>query len=233
VATTHQMSDEDFMQGKTTLNGRGAKGSVVNEGKIETDLGGYVALLAPDVRNKGFILARQGTVAMAGGDSITLNFGPLNKLESVTVTAGDMAALVQNQQAVQAPGGLVIMSARAINQLASRVVNTGVIEAQGLSDKGGRIILDAGSTGTTVVSGGLDTSSQQGRGGRIDVTGQYINVSQGAKVNASGATGVGRYLLGVAGRVKILLCCKQRARRLSLALLFRPMQQSRGVEVQS
>lgn len=196
VATTHQMSDGDFMSGKTTFNRRGAKGSIVNEGKIETDIGGYVALLAPEVRNKGFIIARQGTVAMAGGESITLNFGPLNKLESVTVTAGDMTALIENQQAVQAPGGLVIMSAKAINQLASRVVNTGVIEAQGLSDKGGRIVLEAGLTGTSTVSGVLDVSSQQGRGGRVEVTGKQVEVRKTARINASGATGGGEVFVG-------------------------------------
>jgi hypothetical protein len=120
----------------------------------------------------------------------------LNKLESVTVTAGDLAALVENQQAVQAPGGLVIMSARAINQLASRVVNTGVIEAKGLSDQGGRIVLDAGSTGSTVVAGVLDVSSAQARGGRIEVTGDQVQVRAGARLDASGSTGGGEVLVG-------------------------------------
>jgi filamentous hemagglutinin family protein len=196
VATTHQMTDAEFMQGKTTFSRSGAKGRVVNDGKIEADLGGYVALLAPEVRNRGFILASQGTVAMAGGESITLNFGPLNKLDSLTVSAGDMSALIENQHAVQAPNGLVIMSARAINELASRVVNTGVIEAKGFSDKSGRIILDAGPTGTATVSGTVDVSTDSGRGGRVVVTGDQVQVLSGARINASGASGGGEILVG-------------------------------------
>ena len=88
-------------------------------------------LLAPEVRNNGVLVAQAGTIAMAGGESITLHFGVNSKLESLTVTASQINTLVENRHAIMAPNGLVILSTKAANQLAASVVNTGAIEAQG------------------------------------------------------------------------------------------------------
>ena len=74
VATTHNISDADYLAGKANYDRNGATGKVVNEGNIRTGLGGYVALLAPEVRNSGVIVAQMGTVVLAAGESITLNF---------------------------------------------------------------------------------------------------------------------------------------------------------------
>ena len=67
VATTHSISNADFMAGNNTFNRNGATGSVVNEGQISASLNGYVALLAPEVRNSGLVVAQLGTVALAAG----------------------------------------------------------------------------------------------------------------------------------------------------------------------
>lgn len=146
VATTHQMSDADFLAGKTSFSRQGASGAVINEGNLQARLGGYIALLAPEVRNKGVLIATQGTVAMAAGESVTLNFGANSKLESITVTASQIKSLVENRLAVQAPEGLIILSARAGKDLIGSVVNSGTLEANGLTQSGGRIILDASSS---------------------------------------------------------------------------------------
>ena len=61
-------------------------GKVINEGMIQTSLNGYIAMFAPEVRNSGLLVAQSGTIALAGGEAITLNFGPASKLESITVT---------------------------------------------------------------------------------------------------------------------------------------------------
>ena len=72
VATTHRISDENFMVGIYQFERNGATGRVVNEGRINVALGGYVALLAPEVQNAGVVLARAGTVALAAGEVISL-----------------------------------------------------------------------------------------------------------------------------------------------------------------
>jgi len=196
VATTHQLSDADFMAGKSSFTRNGSAASVVNDGYISSGIGGYIALLAPEVRNNGVVIARQGTVAMASGEVITLNFGLLSKLESVAVSPGDINSLVANNHAVIAPDGLVILSARAMNQLASQVIQNGTIEAKGISNQGGRIVLDSGGNGYSEVSGILDTSSIASKGGRIEVLGQNVRVKNTSTLNASGATGGGEILVG-------------------------------------
>ena len=53
VASTLNISNKDFMDGKSTYAG-GSTGAVVNQGTISTNAkDGYIALLAPDVRNEG------------------------------------------------------------------------------------------------------------------------------------------------------------------------------------
>ena len=91
VATTHSMRDDDFMAGSTTFTRDGATGKVINEGVLRARMGGYVALLAPEVRNAGIIVAKQGTVALAAGDAITLS--------------GKVGSLWEKSLAVQAAWG--------------------------------------------------------------------------------------------------------------------------------
>ncbi|MDP3650048.1 MAG: filamentous hemagglutinin N-terminal domain-containing protein, partial [Rhodoferax sp.] len=163
TATTHGISNADFMAGKATFARNGATGSVVNEGELRAALGGYIALLAPEVRNEGVIIAQLGTVAMASGESITLNFDGNNTLASLTVQPSAIRALVENKGAVLAPGGLIVLSARALDRLQGGVVkNTGRLEATGLSLKGGRIVLEASdrieNTGTISANAGADGS---------------------------------------------------------------------------
>ncbi|MDE2056707.1 MAG: filamentous hemagglutinin N-terminal domain-containing protein, partial [Betaproteobacteria bacterium] len=82
VATTNNISNSDYMNGKATYTRGNASGSVVNEGNITAGLGRYVALLAPSVRNSGIIIAQMGTAVLASGDVITLNFNSGNHLAS-------------------------------------------------------------------------------------------------------------------------------------------------------
>ncbi len=146
VATTHSISDADFLAGKTTFSRNGATGSVINEGQLKAALGGYIALLAPEVRNNGIIIAQMGTAVLASGEAFSLNFGGNNTLAGITVQPSQIKALVENKQAVLAPGGLIILSAQAANSLQGGVVrNSGRLEANGLSMKGGRIVLEASS----------------------------------------------------------------------------------------
>ncbi len=85
TATTHDIDDNDFMDGNLTFTRNGATGSIVNDGTIVVDLKGYVALLAPEVRNNGVILAQMGTVAMAAGEAYELQFDQNNRLINIRV----------------------------------------------------------------------------------------------------------------------------------------------------
>jgi filamentous hemagglutinin family protein len=173
VATTHGMSDADFMAGKNRLERNGSTGKVVNEGEIKAALGGYIALLAPEVRNQGAVIAQMGTVALAAGEAFDLKFDSNNRLTSLRVEASQLQALVDNRLAVQAPGGLVIISAQSMDRLVGGVVkNSGTIDATGFQQIGGRIVL-SGST-KAENSGTLTASNAQGSGGNVSLQGENI-----------------------------------------------------------
>ncbi|HEY8875918.1 MAG TPA: YDG domain-containing protein, partial [Roseateles sp.] len=168
VATTNSLSTDDFMAGRWTFERAGSTGSVVNEGRISAAAGGYVALLAPEVRNGGVITAQAGTVALAAGEAVELQFdgGSLAKLR---VTPAQVATLVENRQAILAPDGQILMSARAAQALHDGVIrNSGELSASSLVARGGRIVLEA----------------------------DQVDIGAGANIHATGATGGGRVNIG-------------------------------------
>jgi len=187
VATTHNMSSADFMAGMNTFSRGGATGSVINEGSLHATLGGYIALLAPEVRNYGLIMARAGTVALASGEQIKLQFGDSNTLAGVLVTPSAIAALVENRQAVLAPGGTIIMSAQAANRLMGGVINnSGALEANGLTNDGGRIMLTASdqiNAGGTISANAAAGSA--GRGGTVTLIADLANAASRTDVSGS------------------------------------------------
>jgi filamentous hemagglutinin family protein len=142
TATTHSISDDNFMSGKYVFERNGATGKVINEGNITAALGGYVALLAPEVQNAGVVVARAGTVAMAAGEMITLTVDNNGSLAGITTTPSNIATLVENKHAVLAPDGQIILSAVALDKLQAGVIkNSGSLEANSISHKGGKVYL--------------------------------------------------------------------------------------------
>ncbi len=191
VATTMKMNDSDFMAGSYKFTG--GNGSVINLGNLTAEQGGYIALLAPEVRNEGIITASMGNVLLAGAEAVTLSHDSSGL--QYAVDKGAVKALVENKHLIQADGGQVILTARAANQLAGSVINnSGTIEAKGLVAKGGKIMLEADhitlKTGST-----LDASGQTG-GGTVLVGGDWqgsgpmqqavtVNMENGAKIDVS------------------------------------------------
>ena len=138
LVTTLGISNEDFMAGKSSFSGNGTNASVVNQGTLQAALSGFVALLAPDVRNEGIIVAHQGTVTLAAGNKATLVFSG-NSLTTVEVDQGIINALVENKHMLMADGGLVLMTARSASALmGSLVKNSGTVQAQTIANKNGR-----------------------------------------------------------------------------------------------
>ncbi len=187
IATTHSISDERFMAGDLRFERNGATGSVVNEGELRAKLEGYIALIAPEVRNQGLIVARKGTVAMAAGEVVELQLDAANKLANIRVQAGQWKALVDNRGVVEAEGGLVILSAQALHELQGGVVrHSGTISAKSMTEVGGRVILSGDAVhlerGSTI-----DASGATG-GGRIETSGLTVS-TEGANVQAGSSQG--------------------------------------------
>jgi filamentous hemagglutinin family protein len=195
VASTHNINDADFMNGKNHFTQDGATGSVENHGTINTAEGGVVALIAEQVSNTGTINTPKGTTALAAGKTVDLEFQG-NGLVEVKVSEAALNTQITNQGAIQADGGRVILSAKAAGQLIDTVINQqGIIRAQGLVERNGEIILDGGEKGITQINGILDADAHA-TGGTIKVTGEHIQINNGATVTASGHTSGGIIQIG-------------------------------------
>ncbi|HEX2954520.1 MAG TPA: filamentous hemagglutinin N-terminal domain-containing protein, partial [Bacillota bacterium] len=198
VASTLNLSDSDFLAGNYTFDANGAYGSVVNRGEILAADGGYVVLVGAQVRNDGVLAAENGTVALAAGDRVTLDFNG-DGLLGLAVDRGTLSALVENQSLVEADGGKVIMTARAADDLAGTVVNnSGVVRAQSINQVDGVIILDGGVNGTTLNSGTLDASGKDAGepGGTVKMLGENVGLTGGSLIDVSGNQGGGTVLVG-------------------------------------
>ncbi|WP_201492785.1 filamentous hemagglutinin N-terminal domain-containing protein, partial [Rubrivivax sp. A210] len=229
VATTHDMANEDFMAGRTQFKRGNASGSVVNEGELRAALGGYIALLAPEVRNSGLIVAQLGTVALASGESVTLQFDGNNSLAGLVVEPSKIKALVENRGAVLAPGGIIILSAQALDRLQGGVVrNSGTLEATGMAMKGGKIVLEASdridNSGSISAHAGADGSpagqvtlsapqvanlgsiaaaATAAAGGHIELAVQQFTQAVSGLLDASGAEQGGEIVIQASGDVAI------------------------------
>ena len=195
LASTRNITDENFKKENFVFDADGSQGNVVNLGTIEVSEGGYVVLLGRQVSNEGTILATKGTVAMASGDKITLNFNG-NSLVDVTIDEGTLDALVETKQAIVADGGTVILTAKAADELLSAQVNIeGLVQAQTIGDLKGEIIVYADG-GTTTVSGTLDASAPTaGEGGFIETSGDTLKIADNAVITTKAVSGSGTWLI--------------------------------------
>jgi filamentous hemagglutinin family protein len=211
VATTMNIANKDFMEGKSTFRGD-SKGSVVNQGKIAVNNpNGYIALLAPEVRNEGYLLAQKGpnnAVALAAGEQITLDFRG-DKLISVNVDKAVYGALIENKRVIEVSGGLIVVAAGAANQLMGSVIkNTGRISASTMVNNGGVIELvaanvtqagtvAANSTAVASQSTGQTSGQTTGKGGQVHIAGENITLAANSTTTATGTAGGGSVEIGL------------------------------------
>ncbi|WP_170252862.1 two-partner secretion domain-containing protein [Vogesella mureinivorans] len=191
MASSHAISNEDFLSGKFTLGG--ASQAVRNAGSIAAADGGYVLLAGAQVDNSGSITANSGTVALAAGRDISVTVGQTGLLKVKVDTAAAQAS-INNAGALVADGGHVLLTAKQAAPLASVAINqTGVVRADTLNQKQGEIWIDGGA-GKVVLAGDTRAQAASGQGGRIVATGGELEIS--GTVNASGAQGGGQVYLG-------------------------------------
>jgi len=189
LASTLNITDDDFNKGNYTFKGNGSTTSVTNLGTITVTDGGYVVLMGHRVSNQGAIVATKGTVSLNAGNKVTLNFNG-NSLLSVTIDEGALNALVENKQAIYADGGQVILTAKAADELlGSQVNNTGIVQAQTIDDLKGTIEIYAHG-GTANIAGKLDASAPTtGDGGFIETSGDKVKIADSAVITTKSATG--------------------------------------------
>lgn len=204
--------------------GDGNTSAILNEGTIKAQ-GGLVALHAAQVENTGTISNPGGTVALAAARQLTLSPDSDGKL-NYAVDGELARAKALNSGRIQADGDYVVMTAKSAQDVLGTVVNnTGTLEAKTLrKDEKGQILLDGGKSGQVEVSGTLDASGMedgqsaggikvigqktivhdntnliaQGNvdGGKIETSGDVLNLGDGLTIDASGVKGKhGEWLL--------------------------------------
>ncbi|RJX29058.1 MAG: filamentous hemagglutinin N-terminal domain-containing protein, partial [Desulfurivibrio sp.] len=208
VATTADIANEDFLAGnlRFAIPSPVPNASVINQGTITVHEAGLAALVAPTVANSGVIQARLGKVALAAGNTFTLDlYGDQLVQFAVGSAVGEEQAqaaesLVSNSGLISADGGTVLLTASAAGRALSQVVNMdGIIEARAVEvGQGGEIILHGGDSGIVSVSGTLDASGREAgqRGGSVQVLGDKVGLFAGAVIDSSGDAGGGEVLVG-------------------------------------
>lgn len=169
-------------------------GKIINEGTIQAE-GGLVALHAAKVENSGTITNKGGSVVMAAADKLTLTPDADGKL-NFTVDGKAAEASALNKGAITADGGTILMTADSASDVMSTVVNnSGNLQAKTLrKNEKGQILLEGGDKGQVEVSGTLDASgTEEGQSaGNIKVIGEKTVVHDGTNLLARGNVDGGR-----------------------------------------
>ncbi len=193
VATTLNINDEDFFNGKFHFSGE-STGSINNDALIEAAENGLLAFVSREVINNGDIIANGGRIELHAANDITLNMsGDAVSIESNSAT---LDALIENHGLIQSDGGHIVFNANALEALEQTVVNnTGVIKAARIEEQGGEIFI-VGTTGDLILDGELNTNGiGQTDAGHIQLESNRIAVL--GNINANGD------LLGNGGDVRI------------------------------
>ncbi|MDO8811761.1 MAG: MBG domain-containing protein [Gallionella sp.] len=214
VASTLNLSNQDFLAGRLNFTSHKLAGNVENQGRITTPSGGSVYLVGANITNSGIINSPQGDVILAAGQSVNILDTSTPGLR-VEITASDNAAI--NLGEIIAQSGQVGIYGAALR-------NAGIINADQVGrDMSGKIILRAkqdvtlevgsrlsasgeqggeitvqSETGTTLVSGTIKVKGMgevAGKGGTVQLLGNRVGLIA-ANVDASGTTGGGAVLIG-------------------------------------
>ncbi|HEX7030587.1 MAG TPA: filamentous hemagglutinin N-terminal domain-containing protein, partial [Gammaproteobacteria bacterium] len=194
---------DDFMAGDWTFENAGSAtgGLVINHGLLQAAEGGSVSLFGGAVQNTGAIVADFGTINLAAGKQVTIDFDGDGLIQfavdgELIENAHGLTSAVSNSGSLQAESGRILMSASAANDVFAQVVNnSGIVSASGVVADGGRVFL-TGTGGDVVNTGSITATSQTGKGGEVRVLGDRVGLFDEARVDVSGASGGGTALIG-------------------------------------
>lgn len=196
LASTLQLSTADFMAGNYHFEGS-SSAAVTNQGSIQAHQGGSIALIAARVSNTGALTAPGGQVLLGAGSRVTLDLGGPVQLQ---VEQGALDAWIEQGGAIRADGGRVYLTAKALGDLSSTVINhTGTTEAHTLAtgEKGEIYLLGGMQNDRIVVGGRLDASAPQGGdGGFIETSAAQVHIQNDIQISTAAPAGrTGQWLI--------------------------------------
>ncbi|MFA5101177.1 MAG: filamentous hemagglutinin N-terminal domain-containing protein, partial [Candidatus Omnitrophota bacterium] len=190
VASSLNISNDDFLNGNYVFSKSSKNGYVINQGTINAQSGGYVCLLGGAVDNRLAIQADLGTVILASGEKITLALEDQNAISVVVDEAvqsevfgpdgAKMSSAVKNSGSILAEGGKVMLTAKVLNRVFDYAINnTGLVKVTSLVKHDGVIELMA--EGAPVVNSGTLEAEQV----YIKVSNDDLTNTQGAVITAN------------------------------------------------
>jgi len=215
VASSLNLSDRDFLNGRLRFTETPGAGGVSNAGVIDTSsggAGGRVFLVGPDVQNSGLIRSPQGEIVLAAGKSVEL-VSENSPFVTVHLTADNEQALNVGQ--LISDSGRIGMFGVLVRQGGVVEANSAVVGANGEvrlvatrdltldagsrttanGPGGGNVLLQA-EGGTNLVSGTVEAKGSSGQGGTIQALGVRVGVIGHGVIDASGDAGGGTVLVG-------------------------------------
>ena len=211
ILSTLGINEAAFLAGlkEVAASRQSSTAMILNEGNIHLDANSFLVMLASAIRNTGDIAANGGTVIMAAGDKAVLSVGgdglvnvevtePI-KAEVTDFNGNKVSDVISNSGKISANGGFVKLTAKGSEALFDSIINhTGVIEAQTIGEKNGKIVLDGGSEGVVRENGILDASGRNAgeKGGAVQVLGDKVGLFEKARIDVSGDAGGGEVLVG-------------------------------------
>ena len=182
VASTGQLSNDDFLKGQSLHIQNTSNEPVVNLGQIGS-LGGDVALIGANVDNQGTITAPKGDVGLIAGHSVVIRDRTLDD-GRYGIAIGGSDTSVSNSGKIDA--AMVELRAEGGNVYALAGNTKGLIRATGVKNEGGKIFLTAGDSGNIKVAGStLQATDGAGNGGKIAVSAKNITVAADSLLSAS------------------------------------------------
>ncbi|MGZ5573527.1 MAG: beta strand repeat-containing protein, partial [Methylobacter sp.] len=215
IASSLNLNDQDFLSGNYHFIAGSGAGNIVNEGIIRAGKDGNIILIAPQIENNGIIKSDGGSITLAAGHELTItNLDDPEIRFQIQAPADSVVNL-----------GQLLTEGGAINVFAGTIKHSGEINADSVEvDKQGNIRLvaqqditldadskisannsqgDAGAihidskTGTTLVQGAIEAqATQTGKGGKVELLGEQVEVLDQARIDASGKNGGGQVLIG-------------------------------------
>jgi filamentous hemagglutinin family protein len=193
IATTSDITNQNFMQGRMVFDGAPRPGArpgarVENRGTITVADQGLAALVGPVVANSGSIRARLGRVALAGGEAFALDLAgdgllALDVTRQVTAAPSGATVLVTQTGTISAEGGSVLLTARAASGVLENLVAAGgtTTAAQvALRAEGGGVRLD-GLLRAPLVEATASGTVRLAPGAVIEAPGGHVTLGAGAE----------------------------------------------------
>ncbi|MDZ4254557.1 MAG: filamentous hemagglutinin N-terminal domain-containing protein [Sulfuritalea sp.] len=184
VASTLAVRNEDFLAGRHLFVNDGNAQNVINRGEIRTPAGGSVYLIGSNVSNEGIITTPGGETILAAGATVSLIDSAMPGVKvDITGAAGDATNL-----------GEITAEAGRIGIAGVIVRNSGTLNASSVVNDGGRIFLKASQDAYVDGNGRIVTTGT--KGGSVEVLGNSVTVTDDSVIDASGASGGGKILVG-------------------------------------